>query len=42
MRQFDPHVVRKATRLMSALCARCCAETIAESCTAGIRVPQPI
>ncbi|MGY4506490.1 hypothetical protein ACVWYH_010472 [Bradyrhizobium sp. GM24.11] len=41
MRQSDPHVVRKAARLM-ALCAPCRTKAMAESCTAGIRVQQVI
>jgi hypothetical protein len=35
MRQSDPLVVREAARLISAPCAPCCAETMAESCTTG-------
>lgn len=38
MQQSDPFVVRKAVRLISALRERCCADTMAESCTAGTLV----
>ena len=38
MRQSDPHVVRYAARL-TVLCASRRTEAMAESCTAGIRVP---
>jgi hypothetical protein len=41
MRQSDPIVLRKAARLISALCAPCCAET-AESCTAGTHARRTI
>lgn len=42
MRQSGLPVVREAVRLTSALRVRCCAGAMAESCTAGIRVPRAI